>query len=62
VLPVFAASALAGVVTALPSHVTAAQLSVVVKEPACPQVYVITPVKPAEQLKTSVLSYACAAA
>jgi hypothetical protein len=61
-VPVFAASALAGVTMALPSHMTAAQLSVVVKEPAWPHVYVTTSVKPAEQVKTTVLLYACVAA
>jgi hypothetical protein len=57
-VPLFAASALAGVVMGLPSHVTAAQLSVVVKEQVCPHTYVTTPVKPSEQVKTIVLSYA----
>jgi hypothetical protein len=57
-LPVISTLALAGVVTALPSHVTATQLSVVVNMPAWAHAYVITPVKPAEQVKTSVLSYA----
>jgi hypothetical protein len=55
---VFAASALAGVAMVLPSHVTAAQLSVVVKEPPCPHVYVTVLEYPVEQVKTSVLAYA----
>ena len=39
---------LAGAVVALPSQVTALQLSVVAKFPSCPQVYVTVAVKPAE--------------
>jgi NO-binding membrane sensor protein with MHYT domain len=59
-----AAPAFAGVDTALlrPSHVTAEQLSDVVKEPDWAHVYVTVLVKPAEHVNTSVEPYACDAA